>query len=85
VLKIPKENDGAPMTSVLTPVLSESPPQRQVQGIDEVEGMALEETREYLADMLKELSAIAGWAELNQAQEMIEAALNELEAKSDRD
>jgi hypothetical protein len=71
------------MTSVLTPIHSESTPKRQPQGLREIEGMALEETREYLADMLKELSAIARWAELNRARELIEAALCELEAKED--
>jgi hypothetical protein len=83
VLKTPKETTEPPMTSVLTPILSESTQQHQPQGLDEMEGMALEETREYLTDMLKELSAIARWAELHRARELIEAALNELEAKED--
>jgi len=42
-----------------------------------------QDTREYLADMLRELSAIAAWADLNRAQYYIDAALHEVEAKED--
>ena len=40
-----------------------------------------QDTREYLADMLKELSAIAAWAELDHARQCIDAALQEVEAQ----
>jgi hypothetical protein len=74
------------MTRVLTPVFSENTRQYQTHGKAEQEGVAVDknETREYLADMLKELSAIAAWAELNRARDFIEAALHELEASEDR-
>jgi len=42
-----------------------------------------QDTREYLADMLRELSSIAAWADLNRAQYYIDAALHEVEAKED--
>jgi hypothetical protein len=73
------------MTSVLTPVLPENTPHQQLHGADAIECPALDkqDTREYLADMLKELSAIAGWAELNIAQKYIDAALHEVETQEE--
>jgi hypothetical protein len=69
------------MTSVLTPVLSESSPQAQASGLDLSEAQPLEkqDTKEYLADMLRELSMIAAWAELPHARLHIDAALREIE------
>ncbi len=73
------------MTSVLTPVLPDNAPHKQVHGADAIECPALDkqDTREYLADMLKELSAIAAWAELNSAQQYIDAALPEVETQEE--
>ncbi len=73
------------MTSVLTPILSENTPRNQAAGAAVPEDLAVhkQDTREYLADMLKELSAIAAWAELDRAQQYIDAALHEVEAKED--
>ncbi len=73
------------MTAVLTPVLSESTPNSQVHNSAMKENLALhkQDTREYLADMLRELSAIAAWADLNRAQHHIDAALREVEAKEE--
>ena len=70
------------MTSVLTPILSESTPRNQAAGADAEASLDLQkqDTREYLADMLKELSAIAAWAELERARHYIDAALQEVEA-----
>jgi len=72
------------MTSVLTPILSESTPAPQVPAGDIVE-MALhkQDTKEYLADMLRELSAIAAWAGFTAAQQHIDAALHEVETQED--
>ena len=72
------------MTSVLTPILSESTPNSQVHSAAAEENLALhkQDTREYLADMLRELSAIAAWAELDRAQHYIDAALHEVEAEA---
>ncbi len=69
------------MTSVLSPVLSETTPLNQVRNLDarKLEPLPKQDTREYLADMLKELSSIAAWAELERAQKLIEAALFEVE------
>ncbi|MGO8953843.1 MAG: hypothetical protein ACLPWS_07905 [Rhodomicrobium sp.] len=74
------------MTSVLTPVLPENTPLTLPHGTEMTESQALhkQDTREYLADMLRELSAIAAWADLNRAQEYIDAALHELEAEEDQ-
>ncbi len=73
------------MTSVLTPVLSEQAARAQAQlpGGELQENLALhkQDTKEYIADMLKELSAIAQWAELDRAHKYIEAALHELHAQ----
>ena len=74
------------MTSAL------KPPLRQPRPVEPAHGAAIaqdpvfgkEETRDYLADMLKELSAIAGWAGLAIAQEHIDAARHEVEAAKAR-
>jgi hypothetical protein len=73
------------MTSVLSPVLSESSPQGQSHDLElpEISALPKQDTREYLADMLKELSVIAAWAELDRARTLIDAALYEIEAKKD--
>ncbi len=73
------------MTSVLTPIRSKSTPNGQVHSAAAEESLALhkQDTREYLADMLRELSAIAAWAELDRAQHYIDAALHEVEAKEE--
>ncbi len=70
------------MTSVLTPILSETMSHNQAPVADAAASLAFQkqETREYLADMLKELSAIAAWAELDHARHHIDAALLEVEA-----
>jgi hypothetical protein len=66
------------MTSVLTPVLL-----KQESGAEGPESLAVpqEDTKEYLADMLRELCAIAQWAGLSRAGGYIEAALREIESK----
>ena len=71
------------MTSLLIPIQPETAPHNQSAGADAAEGLDLhkQDTREYLADMLKELSAIAAWAELDHARQYIDAALQEVEAK----
>jgi hypothetical protein len=73
------------MTSVLTPVQLEQPPYGQAAGAEGPESLAVqkEDTKEYLADMLRELSAIAQWAQLSRAQAYIEAALHEIESQED--
>jgi hypothetical protein len=70
------------MTSVLTPVQFEQPPYGQAGSAKGPESLVVqrEDTKEYLADMLRELSAIAQWAELSRAQAYIEAALHEIES-----
>lgn len=73
------------MTSVLTPVLSESSPLFSAGDAADSLGFQKQDTREYLADMLKELSAIAAWAELHRAQEHIDAALQEIEQEADKE
>jgi hypothetical protein len=80
-----QRKDGAPMTSVLSPVLSENT-HNPAAGLDlrEASPLPKQDTREYLADMLRELSAIAAWAELDHAREHIDAALREIEGKSDK-
>jgi len=66
------------MTSVLTPVLPDSAPQNQPAATS-AQIIQRHDTKEYLLDMLKELSAIAAWAELERAQKYIDAALREVE------
>ena len=81
------QKDGSPMTSVLTPVLSAQPLHTQTSPADLEASLAAvepQDTKEYLADMLKELSAIAGWADLHRAQTFIDAALRELDAAKDQ-
>jgi hypothetical protein len=71
------------MPSGLTPIMSQSVPTQtpEAAGMPEAFAPDKNDTREYLADMLRELSAIAAWAELHRAREMIEAALHEVEGK----
>jgi hypothetical protein len=73
------------MTSVLTPVIFEQPPHPQPSGAEGLESLVVqkEDTKEYLADMLRELSAIAQWAQLSRAQSHIDAALREIEAREE--
>jgi hypothetical protein len=70
------------MTSVLTTVQFEQSPYGQATGAEVQESPAVqkEDTKEYLADMLRELSAIAQWAGLSRAGGYIEAALREVES-----
>jgi hypothetical protein len=70
------------MTSVISPVLFGQPLHPAAEA---PEGLAVhkEDTREYLADMLREMSAIAQWAGLNRAQAYIEAALHEIESQEE--
>ncbi len=68
------------MTSVLSPVLAESiHKQASATELREASPLPKQDTREYLADMLRELSAIAAWADLDRAREHIDAALQEIE------
>ncbi len=71
------------MTSVLSPVMPESSTHNQAHGLDIRESSPIpkQDTKEYLADMLRELSAIAAWADLDHARELIDAALHEIETK----
>jgi hypothetical protein len=71
------------MTSMLTPALSESTPINRSANTEGNLALHKQDTREYLADMLRELSAIATWADLRRAQLHIEAALREVEAKEE--
>jgi hypothetical protein len=73
------------MTSVLTPVLFEQPKHGKAPGAEVEESLPVhkEDTKEYLADMLRELSAIAQWAQLGRAQAYIDAALQEIESKEE--
>jgi hypothetical protein len=73
------------MTSVLSPVLPENA-HKAAPGLDlsEASPPPKQDTKEYLADMLRELSAIAAWAELDHARQHIDAALREVEGKSDK-
>jgi hypothetical protein len=71
------------MTSLLTPIQPETAPYNQSAGAHAAGSLDLQkqDTREYLADMLRELSAIAAWAELDHARQCIDAALQEVEAQ----
>jgi hypothetical protein len=71
------------MTSVLTPVLFQQPSHGQPGSAEDLETVPVqkEDTKEYLADMLRELSAIAQWAQLGRAQSYIDAALREIESQ----
>jgi hypothetical protein len=73
------------MTSVLIPVLFEQPKHGKASGAEVKENPEVqkEDTKEYLADMLRELSAIAQWAQLGRAQTYIDAALQEIESKEE--
>jgi hypothetical protein len=71
------------MTSLLTPIQTDTMPYDQAGCADAAQSLAFQkqDTREYLADMLKELSAIAAWADLDRARQHIDAALQEIEAQ----
>jgi hypothetical protein len=73
------------MTSLLTPIQPGNAMYNKSAAADTVENLSLQkqDTREYLADMLKELSAIAAWAELDRARQYIDAALQEVEAQQE--
>jgi len=73
------------MTSDLTPALPESTSHNEMPAEGMMEGPAFQkqDTREYLAGMLRELSTIAAWAQLHRAQEYIDAALHEVGSKED--
>jgi hypothetical protein len=71
------------MTSLLTPAVLESTPNNRSTNTERNLALHKQDTREYLADMLRELSAIAAWADLKSAQQYIEAALREIEAKQE--
>src|SRR5262249_13000837 len=81
-LKNAQNGRSPPMTSVLTPVQFKEPSYSQAAGAEVRESLAVqkEDTKEYLADMLRELSAIAQWAQLSRAQAYIEAALHEIDS-----
>jgi hypothetical protein len=70
------------MTTLISPVLFKQPPHPAAEA---PEGLPVhkEDTREYLADMLREMSAIARWAGLNRAQAYIEAALHEIDSEEE--
>ena len=61
--------------SVLNPILPDGTSQSHASA----QVIQKQDTRDYLLDMLKELSAIAKWAELERAQKYIDAALKEVE------
>lgn len=67
------------MTSVLSPALPETSPHAHVPG--NTGPMAKQATLDYLAGMLRELSVIAAWADLDRARRHIDAALHEIETK----
>jgi hypothetical protein len=73
------------MTRVLSPVLPDNKPHTQAPGLDERDFPTVpkQDTREYLADMLREMSNIAAWAELHRARTFIDAALYEIETGND--
>jgi hypothetical protein len=71
------------MTSVLSPILSESSPHAQTSGLG-ARPVEKQDTKEYLADMLRELSAIAAWADLHHARKHIDAALDEIEKNMEK-
>jgi hypothetical protein len=73
------------MTSVLSPAPTEAA-HNQAQGLGSL-GASTQpkhDTKEYLADMLRELSAMAAWANLDSARAHIDAALREIEKPGDR-
>jgi hypothetical protein len=74
------------MPTVLSPVLPENSPHAQAHGLDarEITALPKQDTAEYLADMLRELSAIAAWADLDHARKFIDAALREIETIKDK-
>ena len=72
------------MTSVLSPALPPgSSTHYQAHNAENQAASPIpkQDSREYLADMLRELGAIAAWADLDHARKHIEAALREVEEK----
>ncbi len=71
------------MPSVLMPVLQDGTPTSQLQLPTDRDASLLpkQETKDYLSDMLREMSAIAAWAELPNTHALIEDALREIEAE----
>ena len=71
--------------TVLSPVLSENPPHNQAHGLNakELPSLPKQDMREYLGDMLRELSSIAAWAELDRVKELIDRAISEVEEKKE--
>jgi len=67
------------MSSVLSPVSSES--SLHAPTLTAAAPMLKQDTVDYLADMLRELSAIAAWADLDHVRRHIEAALSEIETE----
>jgi len=64
------------MTSVLAPLLTEISTNNQTPSPSP---LPKQDTKEYLADMLRELSAIAAWAELDRTRKLIDAAIEDIE------
>lgn len=71
------------MTSVSPQPLSEPVhrDQSQLCDVPDLTALPKQDTREYLADMLRELSVIATWADLDRVRALIDAALHEIEHK----
>ncbi|MGA7326492.1 MAG: hypothetical protein WBX25_18885 [Rhodomicrobium sp.] len=71
--------------TVLSPVLSENISHNHPHGLDakELPQLPKQDMREYLADMLRELSSIAAWAELDRVKELIDRAISEAEQKKE--
>jgi hypothetical protein len=69
------------MTRVLLPVLPDSKAHTQNPEITEITAFPIQDTKEYLADMLRELSVIAARVELHQVRELIDEALREVESE----
>jgi hypothetical protein len=69
------------MTRVLSPVLPETCPHTKATGLEarDLPALPKQDSRDYLADMLKELSNIAAWADLHRVRTFIDAALYEVE------
>ena len=72
------------MTSVSSQALSEPDLHEQapVRDVPDLTAVPKQDTREYLADMLRELSVIATWADLERVRTLIDAALHEIEGKT---
>ena len=70
------------MTRVLSPILPDTKTVAQLSGLENQQALDVpkQETRDYVADMLRELSSIAAWAGLQRARTLIDAAIYEIEA-----